>query len=91
MKYVWMTNKDIISREAVLKQAWTLEYPDGTSKQVISVSDVEKLPSVELRRPHGKWIKDEENMYHCSICGRRLHIDKCKDTNIDYPFLSLWS
>jgi len=37
-------------------------------------------------RSHGEWIKDEENVYHCSCCYRRVHKGSMEDMQIDYPF-----
>ena len=48
---------DAISREAVLENAWTLEYPDASSEEVVSVKDIRKLPSVQPSRKG-----------HCNSC-----------------------
>lgn len=34
----------------------------------------------------GRWIKDEENRYHCSECGRTVKEDCMEDIQLDYPF-----
>ena len=39
-----------------------------------------------LSEKKGKWIKDEENKYHCSKCGRTVKKDWVEDMEIDYPF-----
>jgi len=65
--------EDAISREEVLEQAWTLEYPDSSSEEVVNVKDIEQLPPVKPSRRKGHWIPvyqgDEIINYHCSECG----------------------
>lgn len=39
-----------------------------------------------LSEKKGKWIKDKENKYHCSRCGRTVKKDWVEDMEIDYPF-----
>lgn len=39
--------EDAVSRQAVLDKSWELVYPDGTSERVVSVNDIEALPSVK--------------------------------------------
>jgi len=60
--------EDAISRDAVLEQAWTLEYPDSSSEKVVSVKDIEKLPPVTQSRPKGHWIYEGAGYCHCSVC-----------------------
>jgi len=50
--------EDAISREEVLEQAWTLEYPDSSIEEVVSVRDIEQLPPVTPSR----------HEHDCSTC-----------------------
>ena len=66
-------DEDAISRKAVLEQAWTLEYPDSSSEKVVSVKDIEQLPSVTPSRHKGHWIPipyqlDYDTDAICSLC-----------------------
>lgn len=49
--------EDCISRKAVLELSWELTNLDSSVDRVISVSDIDKLPSVTPTRKKGKWIK----------------------------------
>ena len=80
MVYPTIVCDDAVSRQSVLEQAWTLEYPDSSSEKVVSVKDIEKLPSVTQKS--GKWIdkdlRKEEYVLigKCSVCGQVRVIDK---------------
>ena len=65
------------------KYFFTLIFEDEQIKALIE----ELEPSADVRpNIHGHWIKDEENKYHCSKCGRTVKKDWTEDMQIDYPF-----
>ena len=77
--------EDAISRDAVLEPYKTLKDTDTVCVWLIR-KNIEGQKCVDPARPKGKWIKDKENTYHCSVCGRILHKDRVEDICVDYPY-----
>lgn len=63
---------DLISREEVLKEKWTLEYPCSTSEEVVSVEDINSIPSadiMECARAIKEYCKSKPNsILECMKC-----------------------
>ena len=60
---------DLISREYMKSLGGACiarRLKDGDLCPIISI---DLLPSVQLERIKGKWIKDRDGIYHCSCCG----------------------
>lgn len=93
-----MTRKDVISREAVIKDftQWRnkMAYSIGEGYSGVSILDtairaIKALPSVTPSRPQGHWILLDEcanSGYYCSNCQKKLVKEGWSNTvkNIKY-------
>lgn len=63
---------DLIDRQAALDNAWQVMYKDEwhmtQTEQVVSVNDIEALPTVDPVK-HGKWLQGRsKGEWVCSEC-----------------------
>ena len=92
-------NNDLISREALKNELELSKYiiPNDLNRLLNSEIDrcveaIDKAPTVEPKRPKGKWehIPDDTNkqrvVYKCSECGRVIDVYYREDLDFSYPF-----
>lgn len=80
---------DYISREKLsekLAEAYNKGYITWGGNEIFK-EIIAEIPSADVRENiQGHWIKNEENIYRCSKCGRTYKKDWTEDMQIDYPF-----
>ena len=66
---------DLIDRQAAIAHAVPLNL-FGREVMMVSVSELENLPSAQPERKKGHWIKiSPANIYECSECGKNVMTD----------------
>lgn len=61
---------DCISREEALKHSYIVYDDELERHNVVSVEDIEELPSAETEPNTGHWVSQRGGGYRCSECGR---------------------
>lgn len=80
--------EDAISRQTVIDKM--KERDEELS--CLTVKDIRELPSVNPQLKTGHWISDLKSYgrgkddYHCSICGRSIHLCRPLEQLTDYPY-----
>lgn len=76
-------NDDLISRKSA-NDALHTWFADGfeedrwwNSTHVLAA--IEGVPSAQPERKKGKWIWHTSDIWECSECGRRTHVDECME------------
>ena len=78
--------EDCVSRQVVLEIVEREQFKGD------AISEIEKLPPVTPKPKAGKWISDLQSYgygkgdYHCSICGRGIHLCRPQEQLTDYPY-----
>lgn len=76
-------NEDCVSRQELLKRSYTVVDDDGDMHRVVSVKDVEDVPSVEPERKTGHWIlADEQNKEDVENDNYRFICSECQCSDI---------
>lgn len=89
--------EDAIKRESVLNTLDTMDKALDENRTVEAYKELLKecykeLPRVTPKPMMGKWISDLQSYgygkddYHCSICGRSIHLCRPQEQLIDYPY-----
>lgn len=70
---------DCISREEALKHSYIVYDDELERHNVVSVEDIEELPSAETEPNTGQWVSQKGGGYRCSECGRYAldEVDGC--------------
>ena len=63
------TEKQFLESEELDIATWFLHRIFVQNMNVIDRRTILDLPSAQLERKKGKWIKVEDNPYRCSVCG----------------------
>ena len=61
---------DCISRTEALKHSYIVYDDELERHNVVSVEDIEDLPSAETEQNMGHWVSQRGGGYCCSECGR---------------------
>ena len=65
---------EYIDRSKIIKESFEVFTQEYGMIEVVAVDVINEQPTVDVREVRrGKWIENEDGLYECSYCHKRIH------------------